>query len=222
MTILTKTTAVIALALATVTLSSPATAATSVNVSTGLGANGSIDSNWKLNGIDAFIPMLVNSNWNGGIANVAGANNAKWLTPSANGNESYDPNTDADYLYSTVFTLPNIVGLTSIAGTFWSDNQVQSILLNGVNILTAPSGTFNDPGTVFGSSLQSNFVSGTNTLAVTVRNFRGSGNPTGLKMSALVTAVPEPGTWLLMLMGFGFVGFQMRRRQKTQVRFQFA
>lgn len=225
MTISMKTTAAIVLALATVTLSNPASAATTVNVSTGVVSSSGIDSNWKLNGGNAFIPMLVNSNWNGGSANLPGANGAKWVTPSADGNQSYDPITDGNYLYSTVFTLPNIAGLTSIslAGTFWADNRVQSILLNGVNILLTPSGTFNGAGTMFSATLPSQFVSGTNTLAFNVRNFRApSGNPTGFKMSALVTAVPEPGTWLLMLLGFGFVGFQMRRRQKTQVRFQFA
>lgn len=37
-----------------------------------------------------------------------------------------------------------------------------------------------------------------------------------------VTAVPEPGTWLLMILGLGAVGFSMRRRQATATRFQFA
>ena len=28
------------------------------------------------------------------------------------------------------------------------------------------------------------------------------------------TAVPEPGTWAMMLLGFGATGFAMRRRRK--------
>ena len=28
-------------------------------------------------------------------------------------------------------------------------------------------------------------------------------------------AVPEPGTWAMMLIGFGAVGFAMRRRRRT-------
>ena len=32
---------------------------------------------------------------------------------------------------------------------------------------------------------------------------------------ATVTAVPEPGTWALMLIGFGAVGISMRRRRRT-------
>jgi PEP-CTERM motif len=37
-----------------------------------------------------------------------------------------------------------------------------------------------------------------------------------------VSAVPEPSTWIMMLFGFGLVGFSMRRRQKNAVRYSFA
>jgi hypothetical protein len=37
-----------------------------------------------------------------------------------------------------------------------------------------------------------------------------------------IGAIPEPGTWLLMILGLGAVGFSMRRRQKATVRYQFA
>jgi hypothetical protein len=38
----------------------------------------------------------------------------------------------------------------------------------------------------------------------------------------LAGSVPEPGTWMLMILGLGAVGFAMRRRQNANVRFQFA
>ncbi len=37
-----------------------------------------------------------------------------------------------------------------------------------------------------------------------------------------VTSVPEPGTWMLMMLGLGAVGFSMRRSQKAKPNFQFA
>ena len=37
-----------------------------------------------------------------------------------------------------------------------------------------------------------------------------------------VPAVPEPATWALMILGFGVVGSALRRRRRTQVRFNFA
>ncbi len=218
MSISMKTTAAIALALATATVSTSVSAATTVNVSTGVNT-------WTVNPGTVIVPGTINSAWVGSTGNTADANGAKWITPS-NCSVSCDPTANQDYIYTTVFSLPNISGLTavSLAGRFWVDNQVIEILLNGVHSLTVtPGGTFSGLGTIFGTSNLSQFVTGNNTLTFKVRNIgQRTGNPSGLRISALVTAVPEPSTWLLMLMGFGFVGFQMRRRQKTRVRFQFA
>lgn len=227
MSISMKTTAAIALALATATVSTSVSAATTVNVSTGVSTytvSPSTSSN-------AIVPTSTNPGWVSGTgtatnsANNAGVNGAKWVTP-IECSVTCDPTSNQDYIYTTMFSLPNVAQLTalSLSGKFWADNTVLDILLNGVSItLTAPGGTFNGVGTMFGTSDPTKFVTGTNTLTFKVRNLAlNGGNPSGLRVSALVTAVPEPGTWLLMLMGFGFVGFQMRRRQKAQVRFQFA
>lgn len=216
---------VLALSLAAIVLpASAATAATTVNVdvSTGQGPNGTVDANWKINGGNAYIPVSVHPNWVAGTAN-SGA--FKWITPDANGAATQPA---GDSVYSMLFTLPTLGQLTSavLSGTFWADNRVTSIFVNGTQIYTNLSGDqFSGSGTSFGTSDLSAFLQGTNTLTFNVRNDSGnSGNPAGLRVSGSVfaAAVPEPGSWMLMMLGIGAVGFAMRRRQKTQVRFQFA
>lgn len=49
-------------------------------------------------------------------------------------------------------------------------------------------------------------------------NIRGANSGTG-SLAGTITiaqAVPEPGTWAMMLFGFGAIGFAMRRRKDTQ------
>lgn len=43
-----------------------------------------------------------------------------------------------------------------------------------------------------------------------------------LTFTPLVAAVPEPATWLMMIMGFAAVGFSMRRRKQQDVRVRYA
>ncbi|UUR08953.1 PEPxxWA-CTERM sorting domain-containing protein [Sphingomonas glaciei] len=50
----------------------------------------------------------------------------------------------------------------------------------------------------------------------------GYSNAVLYRATAVTTAVPEPGTWALMLVGFGAVGGAMRRRRRETVIPQFA
>ncbi len=53
--------------------------------------------------------------------------------------------------------------------------------------------------------------------------FGNDPNQAGSLTISAVGAVPEPATWAMMLLGFGAVGFALRRRrQTTTVRFQTA
>lgn len=61
-------------------------------------------------------------------------------------------------------------------------------------------------------------TTGTYALNASVRNNLDGSNASYLLLDA-AGAVPEPGTWLLMLLGFGAVGFSMRRRKNTRVSF---
>lgn len=212
--------------------SAPALAAVSVNVSTGQGAKGTQDINWLVSGgaiqggpIQAFIPQTVNGSWVGGSANTPTADGAKWITPVTPGTSTVQA---GPYIYSTSFTLPDITQLANliISGKFWVDNRVTSIVLNETTTIfngALPGNTFSGAGVDFSST--TGFRTGVNNLVFNVSNFSGSGaNPTGLRVAALTTAaaVPEPGTWMLLLLGFGAIGFSMRFRQKSQGGVQFA
>ena len=54
-------------------------------------------------------------------------------------------------------------------------------------------------------------------INATVQNVGNSRNPSYLLLDA--PGVPEPGTWMLMLLGIGAVGFSMRRRRNLRVNF---
>ena len=41
----------------------------------------------------------------------------------------------------------------------------------------------------------------------------GGGSPPGSPPLLVTPAVPEPGTWMTMLLGFGFIGWSMRRQR---------
>jgi hypothetical protein len=43
---------------------------------------------------------------------------------------------------------------------------------------------------------------------------------TGGSISAVATAVPEPATWALMILGFGIVGAAMRKRQRVSLSYR--
>jgi hypothetical protein len=75
---------------------------------------------------------------------------------------------------------------------------------SGSNFFNAFNGTF--------KSVTMSFTNGA--TVQDVRQFRLN--------TAQVAAVPEPATWALMLLGFGAIGFGMRRRKKPEVRVRFA
>lgn len=106
--------------------------------------------------------------------------------------------------------------------------------------LLASTSTYGQLSTVFGNSFEASNVASTSgqtsvTRALNPSNKSGNvwligaafSNPAencgykknqlcldGFKLSQVaVSAVPEPSTWMMMLLGFGFVGFSMRRRK---------
>lgn len=185
------------------------------------------NSTWTVNGTTTpvVVPSTVPGSYNGGSTNDGNSSNgALWIYPDAS--DTAAENTA--FSFTKVFTL-GAFNTALLSGKFWSDNGLISIVLNNVAIFGPFTPTGNETtyapsqGTTFSYSGNA-FQQGTNTLVFNILNGPGtSGNPVALQADLTVTsAVPEPGTWMLMLLGFAAIGFAMRSRAKTQVRFQFA
>ena len=119
----------------------------------------------------------------------------------------------------------NISGPFSASGGFFAFPELgaENVLFNFYNSgLVALSGTASLGGTVLAvdSSVQ---MSGSSSVggSVFASNFAGSGNAhvggarfEGLTPGGETPAVPEPAVWALMILGFGLVGTQLRRRRQ--------
>jgi PEP-CTERM motif len=171
------------------------------------------DSSWDLVGDPQAFTRGPASTW---IQETgAGLTDSRWITPQS-GIGSVDPITDGMYQYFTTFDLTGFDAASAMfSGRFAVDNLVDSITLNG-NVVMGAGGTFNQ-WTAFSAS--SGFVSGVNTLIFNVRNLaQQTGNPTGLRVEFLASdvaaAVPEPGTWAMLIIGFGIAGAGLRSQRR--------
>ena len=99
---------------------------------------------------------------------------------------------------------------SSVTTTLLRGNDIDftSVLLDGFNFTQ----TGFDPGAENWELSSVNISAGLRTLTVngSVVGTSGNGSYSGV---INVAAVPEPGTWAMMLLGFGAAGYAMRRRR---------
>lgn len=103
------------------------------------------------------------------------------------------------------------------------DLDILSVLFNGTPINGIYTDALNNPCNTpnVGTCLNQKFSASNLPITAGVANTlvisglsRGLGQYSGT-LTFLPSAVPEPGTWAMMLLGFGAVGFAMRRRRRT-------
>jgi len=93
-----------------------------------------------------------------------------------------------------------------------TDLDLTSVIVNGVALtITRTAGGLIESA---GASNVNIFSGQLNNITVTGVS-RGLGSYGGNLTFVPLAAVPEPGTWALMLLGFGAIGFSMRRRRQT-------
>jgi hypothetical protein len=152
---------------------------------------------------------------------IANTETSKWLAPTVNAAESYDPVQNGLYLWTLSFNLTGYDPSTASFSAQWATDNGGYVKLNNTQLLT---GTTDYPigFTTFSTfSANSGFISGMNTLAFYVTNkVQNGGNPTGLRVEFLqssITPVPEPETYAMLLAGLGLMGTIARRRKNSPV-----
>jgi hypothetical protein len=211
--------AILATALALASLTSAYAANINGLNNTGLGASGTLDTNYALT-VNAGTTVISNTSpyitsasvWPVGSAWLENSAISKWVTPTIHQDDSFDASSNGVYTYTLSFDLTGYLASTAMfTGRVASDNSVL-IKLNSNNL-----GSSSGFSSWSSFSANSGFVAGWNTLEFVVTNTQQSGgNPTGLRVEFLdsnVAPVPEPETYAMLLGGLALMGALARRRK---------
>jgi hypothetical protein len=172
------------------------------------------DPHWTLSGLGVG-PLAYTGGTNGVFPIgpwVPDNSSSRWITPAKSASHSFDPTSNGFYTYTLDFNMAAIGGAFFDA-QFAADNEAATITLNGHSLLTGAGGY--NLWTLF-SADAADFVIGTNVLKIVVENFKLSkGNPTGLNVEFLRSGagVPEPASWLMLILGFCGLGMLLRSRR---------
>ena len=108
------------------------------------------------------------------------------------------------------------IDIASIASSSLTNIDFSAVTFNGVNFAILATGTQE-----FRNLLNQNLVAGGSNVLNVAGTTGGNGAFSGNLSFAQVAAIPEPATWMMMLLGFAGIGFTMRRKNKStlQVRY---
>jgi PEP-CTERM motif len=130
--------------------------------------------------------------------------NSRWLTPTGNASDAV-----GSFVYRLVFDLTGYDASTALFQARAATDDIGELWLN--NAFVQNVGSFSSWTNV---NVNSGFNAGLNTLELRV--FNTGGGPSGARIefleSDIESAVPEPATWLTMLLGFGLIGAALRKR----------
>lgn len=143
------------------------------------------------------------------------------LTGSRNATFIIDTTTPRDFQSSNAFG--DQISYNSVAGTYGGTAQNAQVgfgtnIFAQLNIGGTPLGFTQFAGPNLFSLVNSAPVFNVGTFALT-SIVSGSSS---LRISAVTAAVPEPASWAMMLVGFGSIGYAMRRRAKVRTTVRFA
>jgi hypothetical protein len=153
------------------------------------------------------------------LANTA---TSRWITPTANAYDSYDPNQLGWYQFSLNFDLTGFDPATASFSARWAVDQGGSVLLNGLQLTEVGNDPFNlSDFTTFNTwhAFVANigFNSGVNVITFNVGNPpQTTGNPIGLRVEfidSFVEPVPLPASVLLFGPALGALRLVGRRRR---------
>ena len=137
---------------------------------------------------------------------------ADWISPGSSGGTSFPPGT---YDYQTTFDLTGLDPTTAQLSGKWTSDNNGWIDLNGV--MTGVTSAFAGFGSLSSFSITSGFQPGLNTLDFVIVNGSDSFSPTGViaDISGTATAsssvsgpsaVPEPSSLSMFILGGGLLG----------------
>lgn len=137
---------------------------------------------------------------------------------------SFRTNDAIRYAPTTVsYTLPGSTIVrtetaSNVGPTFFAPINQGGLSILRLNNNVDPQPRFFGPALFTGPTSSPTFLTGTFDLSDRPRNVPSDVQPFNYRLTVRdVGAVPEPGTWAMMLVGFGAVGFAMRRRGRPQL-----